>query len=148
MKKRLFPLLICAMAVISSFQSRAEDIDIFVGASAGVAKNPKVLIILENTANWSRASQKWPGGLSQGESEAKSIRTLVNGAGLDIDIGLMEYATAGSGNSGGFIRKAVTILDPANKATFSSSLDTIQNNINSPNEKVNSSMPYGDLMLF
>ena len=45
MKKRLFPLLICAMAVISSFQSRAEDIDIFVGSSAGANTNPKVIAL-------------------------------------------------------------------------------------------------------
>ena len=145
-KKRLFPLLICAMAVISSFQSRAEDIDIFVGSSAGVNTNPKVLIILENTSNWSRAAQQWPGGLSQGQSEARAIQTLINGGGLNVDLGLMEYATAGSGNAGGFIRKAVTTLDAANKATFSNSLTTIFNNINAPNEKVVSSYPYGDLM--
>ena len=145
-KKRLFPLLICAMAVISSFQSRAEDIDIFVGSSAGVNTNPKVLIMLENTANWSRASQQWPGGLTQGQSEARAIQTLLSGGGLNVDMGLMEYATGNGSLFGGFIRKAVTPLDAANTAAFSNSLTTIFNNINSPTEKINSSNNYGNFM--
>ena len=145
-KKRLLPLLLCGLAAISPVQSGAEDIDIFVGSSTNVNQNPKVLVILENSSNWSRASQKWPGGLTQGQSEARALQTLISGAGLNIDIGLMEYATAGSGNAGGFIRKAVTVLDTTNKANFSNSLTTIFNNITDPNEKVNSTYGYGDLM--
>ena len=146
MKKRLLPLLLCGLATLSPVQSGAEDIDIYVGPSTSVNKNPKVLVIIENSSNWSRASQQWPGGLTQGQSEARALQTFISGAGLNVDIGLMEYATAGSGNAGGFIRKAVTILDTTNQTNFSNSLTTIFNNITDPNEKVNSTYGYGDLM--
>ncbi len=134
------------ISAFASFHCIAEDIDIFVGSSAGAAQNPKILIILENDANWSRASQKWPGGVVQGQSEASAIKTLINGSTANVNLGLMEYATAGNGNSGGFIRKAIAPLDASNKTIFATSMDTIYNNINSSTEKVSSSFGYGDLM--
>src|SRR5712664_1398331 len=114
-KNKLLMLLTASMLTIAAIPSQAEDIDIFVGSSAGAAQNPKILIILENSANWSRASQKWPGGIVQGQSEASAIKTLVNGSTANVNLGLMEYATAGNGNSGGFIRKAIAALDISNK---------------------------------
>src|SRR5258706_4589916 len=143
---KLLLLLVGSMLTLASLHTRAEDIDIFVGSSAGAAQNPKILIILENDSNWSRASQKWPGGSVQGQSEASAIKTLVNGSGINVNLGLMEYATSGNGNSGGFIRKAIAALDSTNKTVFAGSMDTIYNNINAPNEKVSSSFGYGDLM--
>ncbi|MBC7623276.1 MAG: hypothetical protein H7232_07815, partial [Aeromicrobium sp.] len=143
---RAFVYLLSAVVWLAPLKAKAEDIDIFVGSSAGSKANPKILIILENTSNWSRASQKWPGGLTQGQAEVRSINTLIQGLGADVNMGLLEYATAGGGSSGGFIRKAVSPLDSTSKSAFSSSLTTIFNNINDPNEKINSSNGFGDLM--
>ena len=138
----LLSLLLC----LAPLKAKAEDIDIFVGASAGAKSNPKILIILDNTANWSRSSQKWPGGISQGQAEVSAINSLIAGVGSDVNLGVMEYATSGSGHPGGFIRKSITPLDATNKSALSSSMTTIYNNINSPDEKVPSSYGYGDLM--
>ena len=143
---RAFVYLLSMFVWFAPLKAKAEDIDIFVGSSAGTKANPKILIVLDNSANWARASQQWPGGLVQGQSEARAINTLIQGLGADVNMGLLEYATAGSGHRGGFIRKAITPMDTANKTTFSSSLTTIFNNINAPNEKVSSSFGYGDLM--
>jgi hypothetical protein len=71
----------------------AEDISIFVGSSAGVSGNPNLLIVLDNTSNWARQSQQWPGGLQQGQSEARAIQTALAGLGTNINVGLMEFVT-------------------------------------------------------
>ena len=97
----------------------AEDIDLFTsGISLGVANNPNVLIILDNSANWSAASQHWPsppgGGLvKQGQSELRSIKKVVEEATDKINLGLMMFtgATPGSAADGGYIRYAIRTID-------------------------------------
>lgn len=138
-------LLLCAAAAFFPTQSAAEDIDIFTGASGGAGADPKILIILDNTSNWGRQSQQWPGGLQQGQAEARAINTILGTIGSDVNLGLMEFVTGGNEN-GGFIRQAVVPMTDANKTTFSTQLTTIYNNINAPDEKHNSGTPYGDLM--
>src|SRR5450759_3645906 len=146
-KHALRALLLCAAAAFVPTQSGAEDIDIFVGASAGAAAFPKILIVLDNTSNWSRASQKWPGGLTQGQAEAHAINTILGTIGSNVNLGLMEFVTGGSAtDTGGFIRQAIVPMTSANKTAFSTQLITIYNNITSPNEKKNANTPYGDLM--
>lgn len=125
----------------------ADDIDIFTGASAGNNINPRILIVLDNTSNWARQSQQWPGGLQQGQSEARAISNLLTTLDSTVSLGLMEFVTGGNANDdGGFIRSAIRPLDNSAKTSFTSQLSTIYDNINSPNEKRNSHTPYGDLM--
>jgi hypothetical protein len=125
----------------------ADDIDIFTGASGGSNVNPRILIVLDNTSNWARQSQQWPGGLQQGQSEARAISNLLPTLDSTVSLGLMEFVTGGNANDdGGFIRSAIRPLDNSAKASFTSQLSTIYNGINSPNEKRNSHTPYGDLM--
>lgn len=127
--------------------SVADDINIFVGSSAGSAANPNVLIVLDNTSNWARQSQQWPGGLQQGQSEANAIKTVVSTLDDNVNVGLMEFTTEGNANDqGGFIHYAVRPMTSANKAAFGTKLDTIYNNVTSPTQKRNSNTPYGDLM--
>jgi len=125
----------------------ADDIDIFTGASAGANVNPRILIVLDNTSNWARQNQKWPGGVSQGQSEANAIKRVVAELDGSVSLGLMEFVTGGNANQdGGFIRRAIQPMNAANKSAFSAELTTIYNNINSPDEKRNSNTPYGNLM--
>lgn len=126
----------------------AEDIDIFVGGvTLNNTGNPNVLIVLDNTSNWSRQNQKWPGGEDQGQSEVDAIKTVLSSLDANINIGLMEFVTGGNANDdGGFVRYAIRPMNPENKASFSSTLTTIYNNINSPDEKRNSGTPYGNLL--
>ena len=146
-KYALPALLLCAAAALAPIQSAAEDIDIFTGASGGAGAGPKILIVVDNTSNWSRQSQQWPGGLAQGQSEASAINTVLGAIGADVNLGLMEFVTGGTANdTGGFIRQAVVPMTDANKATFSTQLATIYNNINSPDEKRNANTEYGNLM--
>ncbi len=144
------PALALALAgalALAPTSAGADDIDIFTGASAGANVNPRILIVLDNTSNWSRQNQKWPGGASQGQSEANAIRRVLAELNPNINLGLMEFVTGGNaGDDGGFIRYAVKPMTDANKDAFSTELNEIYNNINSPSEKRNSNTPYGNLM--
>jgi Tfp pilus tip-associated adhesin PilY1 len=143
----LFLSLACALLSGAPGNAGAEDIDIFTGTSGGTAVNPRILIVLDNTANWSRQSQQWPGGLQQGQSEARAIRNLLPGLDASVSLGLMEFVTGGNANDdGGFVRSAIRPLDADAKAGFGAKLDTIYNAINAPDEKHNANTPYGNLM--
>ena len=143
---RLLSLLLSVALGFAPLRAMADDIDIFVGGG-GTAAGPKILIVLDNTSNWSKQSQKWPGGLAQGQSEVQAIQTVLTGLNANVNLGLMEFVTGGTANDdGGFIRQAIQPMSAANQSVFSNSLTTINNNITSPNEKRNSGTAYGDLM--
>lgn len=144
---RALAFFLSTWMVITPMRSIAEDIDIFVGSNAGGSSgNPNVLIVLDNTSNWARQSQQWPGGEQQGQSEADAIKTVIATLDDKINVGLMEFVTSGNANdNGGFVRYAVRPMNTANKTAFSTSLTQIYSDINSPDEKRNSNTPYGNL---
>jgi type IV pilus assembly protein PilY1 len=147
--KPIVPLFAAALGAALAFAlpAQADDIDIFTGASAGANVNPRILIVLDNTANWSRQSQQWPGGLAQGQSEARALKTVLGDLDGTISLGLMEFVTGGTAtDDGGFIRSAIRPMNDTNKASLSTQLTTIFNNINDTSEKHSSNTPYGDLM--
>jgi hypothetical protein len=139
---QLLALTLAAATAAAPISAQSDDIDIFTGASGGKAINPRILIVLDNTSNWSRQSQQWPDGSSQGQSEASAIRKVIADLDDSVNVGLMEFVTGGNANDdGGFIRQAVGPLDAANKATFTSNLNTIYSGINRPDEKRYSHTP-------
>ncbi|WP_342116135.1 pilus assembly protein [Pseudoduganella sp. OTU4001] len=136
-----------ACATLLSFPAGADDIDIFTGASAGTSINPRILIVLDNTSNWSRQAQKWPGGDAQGQSEVQAIKLAIAGLNDKVNVGLFEFVTDGNANdNGGYVRFHVQPMTSTAKAAFGTHLDTINNNITSPSEKRNSGTMYGNLM--
>jgi type IV pilus assembly protein PilY1 len=126
----------------------AEDIDIFVGRSSDAsASRPNLLIVLDNTSNWARHSQQWPGGLQQGQSEVRAIRNALAGLEGRVNVGLMEYVTEGDANdNGGYIRHALKPLDAATREILNGKLVAIDVGINDPVEKRNANEEYGFLM--
>lgn len=146
-KSKIITLMLSLGILLAPMSTSAEDIDIFTGASAGTAANPHILFILDNTSNWSRQSQGWPGGITQGQAEVKAIKDAVASLGTtDVNIGVMEYVTGGNaGDTGGFIRFAVQPMVASAVTALSSKMDTIYNNINASDEK-RSGGPYGNLM--
>ncbi|MES2148887.1 MAG: PilC/PilY family type IV pilus protein [Pseudomonadota bacterium] len=146
-RKTIAALGLGAAGILAASTAAADDVDIFTGASAGTSINPRILIVLDNTSNWSRQSQQWPGGVSQGQSEANAIKTVLASLDGKVNLGLMEFVTGGNANQdGGYIRAAVKPMNPLNKSTFSTSLTTIYNNVTSPDEKRNANTPFGNLM--
>lgn len=136
-----------ATLLASSFQASPEDIDIFTVDENSTVAKPNVLIVLDNTSNWSRQSQQWPGGEQQGQSEVAAIKTAIAALDDSINVGLMEYVTGGNANDdGGFVRYHIRPMNSANKTAFGAVLDTIYGSINSPTEKRNSNTAYGNLI--
>lgn len=88
--------LVSVGMLMGSTGAHAEDIDIFLKSTTSSVSTPNVLIILDNTSNWS----------SQFSYEMTALRNTVVGlANLpDINIGIMEQT--GGGTDGGYMRFA------------------------------------------
>jgi Tfp pilus tip-associated adhesin PilY1 len=143
----LLVLLSCSLS-FSTFRVASEDIDIFSVDETGNVNKPNVLFILDNSANWSRQSQQWPGGLDQGQSEVRAIKRVINQLPENsVNVGLLMYSTEGSASDtdGGYVRFHIQSMNTSGKSAFSSHLDTIFNNINAPVEKRSQGNPFGDL---
>ncbi|PLW81610.1 hypothetical protein CWI75_14145 [Kineobactrum sediminis] len=145
MKKVGLALLGLALSIVVS----AEDIDIFAGTSdTGSAALPNVVFVLDNSANWSRIGQQWPDG-TQGESEARAIKAALSNMIGKINVGLMMYGTTGGSSSdkdGAYTRIDVQELTQDYfDNVVAPALTRIEDNIESSDEKRDSSNPYGYL---
>lgn len=146
--RKLALVTVAALAPAVVYQAAAEDIEIFANNDFSIVGKPNVLIVLDNSANWSRQSQKWPGGLTQGQSEVRAIKNVINNLEENsVNLGILEYSTDGNANTneGGYIRHHIRPLSNANKQIVSAKLDQIFNNINSPSEKRSQGNGYGTL---
>ncbi len=84
------------LAVLLCGVTHAEDIDIFAGTTVASTSLPNVIFVLDNTSNWSRPSQKWPGGVDQGQSEVRAMKAALAPHVGKLNVGIMEYVTGGS----------------------------------------------------
>jgi len=127
---------------------RADDIDIFLGSSAGSADAPNIIFLIDNSPNWSRSSQHWPdNGGNQGQAELTAVSSTlsrINGT-RPANVGLAmltAYSGTGSGGAtpgtgGGYIRFGVRDMTNAtNRIALQNILTGISNNITDPAEKV------------
>lgn len=102
---------------ISSW-SLAQDTDLFVdnpGADGGL---PNVLIILDNTANWSASA---PGGTKFDLEKAALQSVFAQLPEGKYNIGMMLFSESGGGNgnpSGGYVRYAIREMDATNKTAL------------------------------
>lgn len=139
--------------------AQAEDIDVFIGSSGAESGLPNVIFVLDNTSNWARQSQQWPGGLAQGQSEVRALNTALAGLIGEVNVGLMEFTTAGSASQdGGYVRfnlqkltadsqrRLSDILVNGETLSDNSRRPSIFENVNDPTEKRNSNTSYGNLM--
>ena len=136
--------------------SMAEDTDIYASTDTSGGKNPNILVIIDNSANWASASQKWPDGIKQGESELNALRVVTGELGPDVNLGLMMFTPGGGSNpNGGYVRYAIRTMNAINKGALAelignptgctdgfNSLNATRNciykNFNAPAEKVGS----------
>ncbi|WP_231975627.1 pilus assembly protein [Pseudomonas oryzae] len=152
-----FGKALLAVALLSAISSTAlaEDIDLFVGAESQSSSDyPNVIILLDNSTNWSRQSQRWPDGAAQGESELRAIKRVVQSLDADedgnakVNIGLMMLNDAKSSAvpDGGYVRSRVMEMTAANRAAFIAKIDNILTNFNDPENTVASSVGYDRAM--
>lgn len=96
---------------------RAEDIDLFAGAN-NTAGSPNVIVVIENTDNWERNAQHWPGGLFQGQSELKALRLVIDELPDDVNLGLMMFTPGDetlANHDGGYVRFHLRPMTTANR---------------------------------
>ena len=112
----------CIAALLSlGSQAWAEDIDLFVGVppDQSLLARPNVLIILDNTANWTQPF----------DNELSSLASVVTGLPVDkFNLGLMLFTETGGGNSnddGAYVRAAVRTLDEDYKGKFADLVSTL-----------------------
>lgn len=119
--RRFFSTALAAVLVAAASSSlHAEDVDLFMGvSSASAAKRPNVLIVIDNSANWSAANQHWAGGVKQGQSELRALKTLVGELTDDVNLGLMLFTPgSGSNDDGAYVRYHVRQMTATNKAAL------------------------------
>ena len=134
---------LAALAIGIGFTVHADDVDIFVGASSGTSDYPNVLLVLDNSSNWSAANQNWPTDSSppvacgndcnkQGYYELKALRTVINAlptnaltGDVEVNLGLMMFNNSNASRDGGYVRFAVQKMSAANKAAFIAKIDQI-----------------------
>ena len=122
--------------VLGVLSSRADDTDLFNQPPGTSPPAPNILFILDNTANWSRASQKWVGSSTAGDAEILAIKNFVAGLTQPANVGLMEFTT--TGQTGGYVRYGVRDMTiAANNTALQNIVSGIS--VNSPSEKVNQS---------
>lgn len=103
--RSLLFFLALALSLMGSARAQyTSDIDIYSGPTA-VSDAPNVLIILDNTANWSSAFT----------NEIAALVSTFNSLPANrFRVGLMMFTETGSGDSntdGGYVRSAVRLLD-------------------------------------
>lgn len=112
--------LTLALGTASPSSVEAEDIDLFVGSNPAIAASrPNVLVFIDNSANWSAASQNWPGGVKQGQSELRALRTVVGEVSDGLNLGLMLFTPgSGSNKDGAYVRYHVRQMIAGNKTAL------------------------------
>lgn len=147
--RTIAPALLLMLGVLGlPASTRADDVDIFLGTSAGMAAAPNIIFLIDNSPNWSRNAQHWPdnGGV-QGVAELNAVSAalaLIRPS-RPANVGLaMLTAYSGTnangaipGTGGGYIRFGVRdMTNTANKTALQNILLGIAANITDPQEKV------------
>ena len=128
--------MLCA-ALVFPAPVVAEDIDLFNGNPAVSGVAPNVLIILDNSANWSSA---FDGG-TKFSAEMATLKTVVGSLNTNVNVGLMVFAETGPGTSApktAYIRYAVRNMTAGNINALKSMYSSLDIN----NDKSNNA-PYG-----
>ena len=105
-------LLTCMLATAAS-TSFAEDIDIYSQNTSITPGAPNVLIVMDNTANWSQSfasSNKFA-------AEKLALAQVINALKTQFNLGLMMFTETGSPNNntdGGYVRFAIQPMTDAN----------------------------------
>src|SRR5437773_8768152 len=127
-RSRLLPAMMAVCIAALPMRTGAEDIDIFVGnaGNLGTQGVPNVLIIIDNSSNFSANNQGWTvpnksTKYTQGQAEVRSIKqALTNVTGVNVGLMLMVDNGSGGGSSGskggGWINFALKYMEPTRTA--------------------------------
>src|SRR5688572_2986290 len=127
--------VIGAAAMLLCGTARSEDIDLFANSlPASAASRPNVVIMIDNSSNWSAANQQWPGNVKQGESELNALRRLALELTDNVNVGLMLF-TEGTGQNiaGAYPRFAVRQMTATNRDALRELIGPSGGCVNGPN---------------
>jgi type IV pilus assembly protein PilY1 len=128
----VFPIVLA----IAGTAAHADDTDLFNQPPGANTPELNILFILDNTANWSKASQHWDGSPTQGQAELLALKNFVAGLTGKANVGLMLFDT--TSKDGGYVRFGMRDMSvAANNLAWQSILGGVD--VNSPNEKVSQS---------
>ena len=129
---RLAAFGLCILAGVASL-AEAEDTDLFVNDPALPDRRPNVLIILDNTANWSASAD----GGTKFDLEKAALQSVFDQLPDDrFNIGLMLFSETGGDNgnpSGGYPRYAIREMNSENRAALSSRIAGLGRNADKGN---------------
>ena len=117
--------------------ARADDTDIFTASSTLSAVPPNVLIVLDNSANWSANF----GTGTKFSAEMATLISAIDSLDTKVNLGLMLFGETGAGNNTpvtSYIRYAVRNMTVANRTSLKSLVGAL--NINGDK---GSNAPYG-----
>ena len=130
MRSSFYGALLATVMLAGPGPATAEDIDLFVQPPGAAAGAPNVLILLDNTANWSRTVS----GQAIYINEIAALVSTVNDLSVNADgtakfrVGLMLFTETGGGNNtidGGYVRAAVRGMTAANKTKYMALLNSL-----------------------
>jgi type IV pilus assembly protein PilY1 len=134
----------CALCSLALLGARAEDIDIFT-AGAGTAVRPNVLIVLDNSSNWSATLgiNTCDASTTKFSAEICALSQLALGLDENVRLGLMMFAE--TGENGGYVRFGARDMNLQNRTALSS---MVQNFVSqgTGSDNSGSNQPYGKAM--
>ncbi len=130
MRSSFYGSLLAAVILACSGPATAEDIDLFVQPGGG-SSIPNVLLVLDNTANWSRNV----GGQAIYINEIAALVSTLDNLAVDpvtgaakFRVGLMLFTETGGGNNnvdGGYIRAAIRPMTETNQDLYGAMLSSL-----------------------
>jgi type IV pilus assembly protein PilY1 len=126
-----------------------DDTDLFTTNPSIPAEVPNVLIVLDNTSNWSQQAQHWPStmdpacvtagmsGNQQGDAEVCAIFLTIQSLTQSVNVGLMMFNDQ---DKGAYVRFPMSSMTSANIASFKTALVGISTN--TPADKTSSNTHY------
>ena len=110
--KARLALLTCMLATAAS-AAFAEDIDIYSQNTSISPGAPNVLLVMDNTANWSQSFASD----TKFKAEKAALKLVISALKTQFNLGLMMFTETGGGNSttdGGYVRFAIQPMTDAN----------------------------------
>src|SRR6185369_8596961 len=134
----------CVLCALALFAARAEDIDIFT-AGAGTAVRPNVLVVLDNSSNWSATfgPNSCNASTTKFAAEICALSQVALGLDENVRLGLMMFAE--TGENGGYVRFGARDMNPRNRTALAT---MVQNFVpqGAGADSSGSNQPYGKAM--
>jgi type IV pilus assembly protein PilY1 len=123
-------VLVFPGAAAAVFDPVGDDTDIFLANPLLEATRPNVMILVDNTANWSTPF----------DTEKQALINIVNNLVTDqFNVGLAMFVETGGDNDsidGGYIRFGIRQMTPTNKARFTTMVSALDRNGDKSNNAV------------